>query len=344
MNKYSKRLLEKTIGIVIIVFCSFIYADEITSTDHYDGKIFHNLNNVKSHSFGDMIKWMKNIETVDWPNWIDDPTQPDPENRVMNDKLKVTYINHATVLIQTGGINIITDPIFSKRAGPVSWIGTKRIRNPGVKLEKLPKIDIILISHDHYDHLDISSLRFITKRDNPLVLTGLKVGNILKSKKMNNFKELDWWDYHKFENIKFTFVPAQHQSGRSVFDENKTLWGGFVIETSGGNIYFAGDSGYGDFFHQIVEKYKTFRLTILPIGSYEARWIMKTMHMNPEDAVQIHKLLNSKQSIGMHYGTFAEHPEQTVDQHEKDLKKALDKYNLKQNMFLVLKFGEGRYF
>ena len=311
-------------------------------SDHFDGRRFYN--EEPDHTFGDMVKWLWEMDTVQWPKWIEDPPHPEPVESVNNGNIRVTYINHATVLIQMDGLNILTDPIWSDCAGPVSWMGSKRVRSPGVALKDLPRIDVILISHDHYDHLDVPSLKQLSAQFQPLLLIGLGGNPFLDSKGFSNRVEMDWWQTysHQFTGVTFTFVPARHASGRGLWGRNKILWGGFVIEGAAGRVYFAGDTGYGRFLRSIHERFPDFRLTIFPIGNYEPRWFMKAQHMNPEDAVEAHLLLNSQQSLGIHFGTFAEHPEQTIDAHEKDLLEALKKYNVPSSEFWVLQFGEGR--
>jgi L-ascorbate metabolism protein UlaG (beta-lactamase superfamily) len=338
--KISKRSIQYT----ILVFLFFSYGcsnHKGPMTDHFDGTQFYMEG--ASHSMSDMVKWMWQMETVAWPEWINDPEQPPPVDRVEHGELIVTYINHATTLIQIDGMNILTDPIWSLRAGPFPLIGPKRIRNPGVSLEKLPEIDLILISHDHWDHLDIKSIQQIYQRDTPFILTGLGTDAILKANQINKVKGLDWWQRYKSatNDISVTFVPAIHSSGRWPFRHNRTLWGGFVIQSPSGSVYFAGDTGYGDFIQKIAERFDQIRLAILPIGSYEKRWFMKNQHMNPEDATNAHLALNANQSIGMHYATFSEHPEQAVNAHEIDLEIALRKYLIQPSKFKILKFGQG---
>ena len=328
--------------ILLIVFvkgCSYWQGPH---SDHFKENRF--INNEPDNTFSDHLKWLWEMETVEWPKWIDDPPQPRPLSYVKeNNILRVTYVNHASVLIQTDGVNILTDPIWSECASPVSWAGAKRIRAPGIKFNELPKIDIILISHDHYDHLDIPTLKKIIGTSHPLILGGLGITKRLNSLKYDNVKQLDWWQEYSFSPTgKITFVPSRHSSGRGMFDKNKTLWGGFVIKVPVGNVLFVGDTAFGEFFKDIKRKFSRFRLTILPIGSYEKRWFMKSQHMNPDDAVQVHKKLNASKSMGIHFATFNEHAEQTVDAHEKDLKIALKKYNVPENDFWILKFGEGR--
>lgn len=330
-------------GLVIVMgLCSCGIGYKGPVSDHFDGSRFFMEGN--DHSFGDMVKWMWEMETVKWPEWIVEPVQPPPPEAVGPGKLRVTYVNHATVLIQVDELNIITDPVWSLKVGPFSWMGVKRIRNPGVSFENLPKIDLVLISHDHYDHLDLPTLTKMVQRDDPMILTGLGLKQYLEKHGITKTVELDWQQTYQLENSKLTitFVPSLHSSGRWPLMGNKSLWGGYVITYSKGNIYFAGDTGYGEFVDRISDRFDSFRLTILPIGSYEKRWFMKNQHMNPDDAVKVHLALKSMQSMGMHYGTFAEHPEQAVDAHEKDLSMALDEHKIDRSKFWVLKFGEGR--
>lgn len=336
------RILIMTMLLASVFSCCSVSTK--TPSDHFDGTRYHNIEKDSHHSFADMIKWMWEMKTVDWPKWIDDPVQPRPESSVPEGTLRVTFINHATVLIQADGLNILTDPIWSKRAGPFSWLGTKRVRKPGVDMEELPPIDIVLLSHDHYDHCDLPTLKSLYQKNKFFVLAGLGMKKLLGDGGIERVVELDWWQSSAVPNskMKISFVPAMHDSGRSLFYGRTRLWGGFVIQAKKGNVYFAGDTGYGEFFDELHTRFPRFALTILPVGNYEKRWIMKNQHMNPEDAVKAHLALKSQQSMGMHYATFNEHPEQTIDAHEKDLKKALREYGLPGRAFWILRFGESR--
>lgn len=342
------KLIRHTSRLMIIGALSFLFLNSCSSSyqgpesDHFDGT--HFFNEETDHSFSDMVKWWWEMETVEWPEWINDPKQPPPPARVDSNTIRVTYINHATVLIQVGSLNILTDPVWSLRAGPVSWLGVKRVRAPGVALEELPRIDYILISHDHYDHLDLPTLRKLVEHHQPRILTGLGVKKFLAGQDILNVEELDWWQEYECPKTgyRFSFVPAIHNSGRSPWTGNRTLWGGYIINGSVGQIYFAGDTGFGDFVDDISRRFSDIKLAILPIGSYEKRWFMKSQHMNPDDAVKTHQILGADQSMGIHYGTFAEHPEQTIDAHEQDLAEALKTYQIQPGQFWVLKFGEGR--
>ena len=321
-----------------------------TISEHFDGSRFFNSEKEDrsgEYTFIQRLRWLRSTKLVEWPEWIEDPVRPIPPKQVENGELRITHINQATILIQINGVNILTDPIWSERASVVSWAGPKRVRAPGVKMEDLPRIDYILISHDHYDHLDIATLKQLTKKHNPILFAGLGVKRLLESAGMNGVIEMDWWqEYDSLPNdLKIIFVPARHSSGRGLLNRNRTLWGGFVIQSPSGNVYFAGDTAYGEFLTSLKERFGGFRLALLPLGHYEPRWMMRTVHMSPDDAVKLHKFMNSKQSVGMHYGTFhgfGGHNNERVDEHENDLQAAFKKYGVSESEFPVLGFGEGR--
>ncbi len=331
-------------ALIVIVFslvgCDAAYVGE--QADHFDGKRF--FHDEKDYTFRDTLKWMLTADPAVWPDWIEDPPQPPPPADVEPGALRITHINHATMLIQMDGVNLLTDPIWSERSSPVTWAGPKRVRAAGVKIADLPRIDIILISHNHYDHLDIASLEQIMRHHSPYILVGLGVGDLLRKKGFSNVIEMNWWQEHSVlpDKLKIVFVPARHGSARGLFDRNKTLWGSFVIQSASGNVYFAGDTAYGKFLASIRDRYPKFRLAILPIGHYEPRWMMQTQHLNPDDAVKLHRYLNVRQSVGMHFGTFGGHNDEEVDAHEKDLQLALVRYGTPSDEFWVLGFGEGR--
>jgi L-ascorbate metabolism protein UlaG (beta-lactamase superfamily) len=312
------------------------------ASSHFDGSRFHNPEG--GYSTADMMRWLAQLETVDWPAWIDDPPQPPPPRRVPPGALRVTYVNHATVLVQVDGVNVLTDPIWSARAGPASWLGAKRVRAPGVPFEQLPPIDWVLVSHDHYDHLDLATLERLDRRDHPTFVVGLGVGALLAARGIRDVVELDWWQAHEREGggVRVTFVPARHGSGRLPFRRDRTLWGGFVVEAPSGQVYFGGDTALGGFVGELAAAFRRIRLAVLPIGSYEKRWFMRTQHMNPDDAVEVHRALAAARSVGVHFATFAEHPEQALDAHEADLAAALRRQGVPPEAFWVLAFGEGR--
>ncbi len=327
-------------GLFLMAGCSYYKGP---ANDHFNG--FRFTNGQADHSLADMFRWWWQMETVDWPDWVTDPPQPPLVRNAPDGALRLTYINHATVLIQLDGINILTDPLWSKRAGPLSWLGAKRVRNPGIRVKDLPDIDVILISHDHYDHLDFPTLKKLVAINNPLIVAGLGVKKRLRHIQGIQVVELDWWQAHMIEklDLEIVSVPCRHNSGRGLFDKNKTLWSGYVLKSLHGNVLFMGDTAFGDFFQEIKFRLSPIRLAILPIGSYEKRWFMRNQHMNPDDAVKAHLALKAKQSVGIHFGTLKEHPEQSISAHEVDLADALQKYVVPMDRFWVLAFGEGRW-
>lgn len=311
-------------------------------SDHFDGKKFHNTGKSMSGSFSDVLRWQTDRKRVrgEW-NIVNNPPGEKPPSRVEGNELRITFIGHATVLIQTQGLNIITDPLYGERAGPYSWAGPKRFKRPGIRFEDLPKIDIVLLSHNHYDHLDPVTLTRIKERDGARIITSLGVSLFLEKKHILNSTELDWWDIDKVNNnVRIHCVPARHFSGRGTVDRNTTLWSGFVIETSGGNIYFAADTGYDDLiFKQIGVTFGQMRASIIPIGAYTPRWFMSPVHVDPEQAVMIHQDVRSRKSIGIHWGTFRLADEGMYDP-PKELKASLAKAGLAEDSFVAIEEGK----
>ena len=217
----------------------------------------------------------------------------------------MTFVNHATVLVQTANVNVLTDPVWSERVSPVSWAGPRRRRPPGIRFEDLPQIDCVLVSHNHYDHLDVDTLERLEKRDRPSVLCGLGVGRLLRRRGLSEVIELDWWESVRARpGLSVNAVPVQHFSGRGLFDRNHTLWTGFVLSGGDGSVYFAGDTGYGPHFRQAREKFPDIRLALLPIGAYKPVWFMGPVHMSPQEALAAHRDLGAAVSLGIHHGTF----------------------------------------
>ena len=333
---------------LILVLIFFLLAScgspEINAkkSDHFDGKVFHNVKEPKlKKSIKDFIKWRFFSKREKWPKWIKIKQHKVPFNRVKKNELSITFINHATVLIQIDKINIITDPIYSKRTSPVSFFGPKRVKLPGVKFNDLPKIDVILISHNHYDSFDIKTLNKLIERDDPKILLGLGNSYYLDKKNEKNITEMDWQDEYEFKNLKFIFLPAKHWSKRTLNDTNKSLWGSFAIIGTK-QIYFAGDSGYANHFKNIQKQFGYFDLSLLPIGGYEPRWFMKKAHVNPKEAIMAHKNLNSKKSIGIHFGTF-QLTNEGINTPIRDLESARKTYKISSNEFFVLENGESYY-
>lgn len=255
------------------------------------------------------------------------------------DAIQVTWIGHATFLIQMQGMNILTDPVFSHRASPVQFIGPTRKQPPGIAIGELPPIDIVIISHNHYDHLDINSVRALG--DDILYLAPLGLKQWFRDKNVVHHRELDWWQTAKITGFNFTFVPAQHFSGRLILDLNKSLWGGWVIEKNGRKVYFAGDTGYSNVFRQIGARIGPMDVSMIPIGAYAPRDILKFLHSDPYDAVKIHQDVKSHYSIGMHWGTFRLTTE-PLGEPKQLLKKAAIKAGLEHEEFVTFNVGETR--
>ena len=238
-----------------------------------------------------------------WPEWVEYPKQPKPAARVEGASLRVTYINHATVLIQTAGLNILTDPHYSERCSPISFAGPKRVHAPGVAFDDLPAIDLVLLSHNHYDHLDVPTVRRLCDRHDCKIVTGLQASRNLPRPVHSRVVELDWWASAEL-GLKIHFVPAQHFSARGFHDRFKVLWGGFVVEAPAGQLCFPGDSAYGGHFKLTRERLGEMRFALLPVGAYEPRWFMKSVHMIPEEALQAFDDLGCEKALAVHWGCF----------------------------------------
>lgn len=271
---------------------------------HFDGKRFFNPDAPQAVGFSAIFRWKLTSRPEPSPRFVSDVVQSVPPARVEGDGLRVTIVNHSTVLLQFSGFNILTDPIWSERTSPVSWIGPRRRRKPGVSWDDLPPIDAVLLSHNHYDHLDFPTVRRLAKRGRSTFIVPARVGRLLRSEKIEAVHELDWGELFSFAGFRVHSVPALHFSARGILDRNKTLWCGYVIECGGRIIYFAGDTAFGAHFAQIRDRFGPPRVSLLPIGAYEPRWVMSPVHMSPEQAVQAHEILGARTSIAIHHGTF----------------------------------------
>ena len=274
---------------------------------------YKNTNGVASDkSFGDMLKWIRSdIEPVitkielssEWQN-LD----------LSKDDNYAIWIGHSTFLIKKNGVTILTDPIFSNRASPLRNIGPKRLIPPAIPLDELPSIDIVTISHNHYDHLDIRSLKKLSK-NNPKAIFLVPAGDekLLKRKKIKNVYDFDWWKSIEHKGFEITFTPVQHWSKRSLFDRNKSLWGGWFFKHKDYSFYHAGDTGYSKDFINTKIKLGSPKYAFIPIGAYDPEWFMAESHVNPEDAVQIMLDLEAEKSFGMHWATFVLTDEDTIE-------------------------------
>ncbi len=277
-------------------------------SDHFDGEVFYSYgkkseSHAVDHSQKKVWKWLFTRKRFGWV-WRENRLSARPEARILGARLVVTFVNHATLLIQTDGMNILTDPVWSRRVSPFTFVGPSRFRAPGVSFDDLPEIDLVLISHNHYDHMDLATLRRIAKRWDPTIVVPLGNGEYLRDRGFANVREMDWWDEDEYGSVRIVSAPGQHFSSRALSDRNNTLWSGYVIETAHGDIYFAGDTGYGEFVKRIRERYDMFRLALLPIGAFRPEGFMGPVHISPEQAVMISDELRAKTTIGIHHGTF----------------------------------------
>jgi L-ascorbate metabolism protein UlaG (beta-lactamase superfamily) len=274
------------------------------ASDHFDGKRFRNLEGT-DHGFFAFLKWITNREQGTWRDWIETSPGPAPPERAAPGRLRVTWVNHATLLVQLDGVNILTDPVWSDRVSPVSWAGPRRHRAPGIRFEDLPPIDVVAVSHNHYDHMDVATLRRLVDAHKPVIFCGLGNGAFLEKEGVSGSRELDWWDSVGIDgDVRLTSVPARHFSARGPGDRDRALWTGFVFSGPGGSVYFAGDTGYGSHFAEIGERLGPIDVALLPIGAFRPRWFMSPVHIDPREAIEAHRDLGAHVTIPMHYGTF----------------------------------------
>jgi L-ascorbate metabolism protein UlaG (beta-lactamase superfamily) len=318
------------------------------NSDHFNGRRFHNVT-PRSHGLLALLRWLTSRQRGKWNPNLRAPFGPKPLAVVPSpgdpaDELRITFVNHSTFLIQCFGVNILTDPIWSERASPFAWAGPKRMRNPGVRLQDLPRIHVILLSHDHYDHMDFPTLRQLWKTHRPTFYTGLGNARRLRELGIDRVIEMDWWHREELpRGLRLTSTPAQHFSGRTPLDRDTTLWCSFIIEppeehAASGAIYFGADTGFGQHFEQIAKAFPLIRASILPIGAYRPEWFMGEVHCSPSQAVEAHQVLGSATSIACHFGTFPLADDGDAEAVE-ELQRALA-VNRIQGAFLVPAFGQ----
>lgn len=290
----------------------------IASLPHHDpdGGFRNPWPNAQLHGFGDFLRWRLGERRKN-------PIAPDPARdslprrapasvspRAVRGQRAVTFVGHATLLLQLGPLNVLTDPMWSERASPVQWAGPRRVSSPGVDFDALPEIDVVLLSHNHYDHLDARTVRRIARRfPNASWLCPLRVGTLLRKLGVKHLVERDWWQSVDTPVFSATCTPAQHFSARGLGDRNDTLWCGWTIESDETRIFFAGDTGLHPEFGDIGRRLGPFDLVVLPIGAYEPRWFMRAVHMNPEDAIVAYRAIADGSGVypacvPIHWGTF----------------------------------------
>ena len=314
-------------------------------SDHFDGEHFFNPGASQARGVGAVLRWQLGRDKARWPAHIANPPFPPPGDAVPPGHASLTFIGHSTFLIRVPGpqgvTTILTDPIFSERCSPVQWMGPRRVRAPGLALDALPPIDAVLVSHNHYDHMDLPSLRALHRRLRPQFITTLGNAAALKDAGVPNAVELDWWDAADVGPVRVTATPARHFAARGVHDRNRTLWAGFMLETDGRTLLFAGDSGAGAHWTAIRDRLGPPGVALLPIGAYLPRSIMQPVHMNPAEAVQARADLGARHAVGMHFGTF-QLTDEAVDAPLQALEQARADAGLAAQDFDVLGFGETR--
>jgi L-ascorbate metabolism protein UlaG (beta-lactamase superfamily) len=314
---------------------------------HHTSKGFQNLYRSSGRGFGDFLRWQLGLGPHEIPAISPEEISNDKAERVQADiqriqqsdsnQIQITWVGHSTFLIQVQGINILTDPIFSDYCGPNSFLKVKRVAPPGISIEQLPPIHAVLISHNHYDHLDNPTVERLG--NNPFYFVPLGLAKWFKKKKMENVMELDWWHSSSFQGLNFHSVPLQHFSGRTPFDRNETLWSGWVIESKPGKIFFAGDTGYSPVFKEIGERFGPIQVSMIPIGAYRPRWFMGAVHVDPPEAIKILEESRSERAIPGHWGTF-KLSDESLGEPLAYLRKALQENGIDEGRFIIMKLGE----
>ena len=309
-------------------------------SNHFDGEKFSNLGEPPQRDLWDVLRWKLTSRAARWPERVEFPPQMPPD-APQPEGAAVTWIGHATFLVQTQQGNFLTDPVYSERIGPFRWAGPRRVIAPGISWERLPKIDAVLLSHDHYDHCDMPTLRRLAHDAAATIVAPLGHAALLSGSGLTApVVDLDWWETHRLAGgAAVTLVPARHWCRRRPGDTNKRLWGGFILTAGRRQIYFAGDSGYDEsLFSEIGRRTGRPDLALIPIGAYEPRWFMREAHMNPAEAVRVHRDVGARQSVAMHWGTFQLTDEAREDP-VRELAAAKAKAEISEGAFTVLAPG-----
>jgi L-ascorbate metabolism protein UlaG (beta-lactamase superfamily) len=277
-------------------------------SDHFDGTYFFNPAGEAPLGFRALMRWQFGGGRMAWPKSAPSPFPPArPDNRIDGQALRVTMVGHATLLIQVAGLNILTDPVWSKRTSPFSFAGPKRVVAPGIAFDDLPPIDIVLVTHNHYDHLDLATLKRLLDAHAPHIITPLGNDTIIRRARPDaKISGMDWGGQMSLrDGITIDCEPCHHWSARGARDRRMALWAAFVISTPSGKIYHIGDTGFHDGinYRAAAEKHGGFRLANLPIGAYEPRWFMQAQHQNPQEAVAGMRLCGAAFAAGHHFAT-----------------------------------------
>jgi L-ascorbate metabolism protein UlaG (beta-lactamase superfamily) len=312
------------------------------TSDHFDTgrqQFFNPWKNTDKR-FADLLLWWMTSRRRPWPRAIENRPYAPPPLRLDEGACALTSIGHATMLVRLAGLTLLTDPHFSTHAGAFGRLGPRRVREPGLARTRLPAVDVVFVSHSHYDHLDVASLRWLDRHRSPLFVTCLGLKRPLARRGLRRVVELDWWESLAVGETLLTVTPAQHWSNRTMFDLRRSLWGGcYLRHPSGGGVYFAGDTAYAPFFAEIRDRLGAPAVALLPIGAYEPRWFMRDHHMNPDEAVRAHKDLAARTSVGIHHGFFRL-TDEAFDDPVSDLVRARADHAVSAEAFRVIDVGE----
>ena len=313
-------------------------------SDHFDGQRFHVPGHSSTNSFSRLLRWQLMERRARWPATFPSPFRDMPPQRVAKDGLRVTLIGHASFLIQIAGINMLVDPVYSRRASPLPMAGPLRVNEPGIGFDDLPPIDLVLVSHSHYDHLDVTTLKRLQQRFKPRFVCPLGCDKIIGPALGGDahVAAFDWGQHcGASEGVTIHFAPSYHWSARSLADRCTTLWSSFVITSTAATAYHVADTAYGDgvIFRDVARKFGPVDLAILPIGAYEPRWFMQVQHVNPEEAVNVLADCGAAHAIGHHWGTF-QLTNEAIDQPESDLAAALHAAGIAPARFRAFRPGQ----
>jgi L-ascorbate metabolism protein UlaG (beta-lactamase superfamily) len=299
---------------------------------------FRNENPSADRNLRDVLRWATTRRPQPWPKWIETGVRYEPRSPGA-DEVLLTFVNHSTFLLQWREVAVLTDPVWSLRVSPVQWSGPARVHAPGIAFDYLPNVDVVLVSHNHYDHMDLATLRRLQQRSACQIVTTLGNRAYLEARGLRHVMELGWWQTAQARGLQITATPAQHFSARTPFDRNRTLWAGFVLATATRRVFYTGDSGYHTHFADIRRRLGPVDAALIPIGAYDPRWFMSVNHMNPEEAVRAHLDLGSPLSVAMHFGCF-QLTDEPIDEPVRELARARDAHGVAATAFRVLEPGE----